>query len=127
METSSAAAETMAASETLVRALHISYIAEELGIPVEHPLEIQIDANAALGFLNNTGGPSKMKHLDIRKDWIQQIRDRDLVKFVKVPTKDNKADFMTKLQNRVEFNRLYKQLAYAPDTSDESDGSDSDE
>ena len=102
--TSSAAAETMAASETLVRALHISYIAEELGIPVEHPLEIQIDANAALGFLNNTGGPSKMKHLDIRKDWIQQIRDRDLVQFVKVPTKENRADFMTKLQNKVEFN-----------------------
>ena len=82
--TSSANAETIATSETLVRALHLTYIAEEVGIRVDRPIQIQIDANAALGFLNNTGGSSKMKHLDIRKDWIQQLRERDLAEFIKV-------------------------------------------
>ena len=124
--TSSANAEVMAASETVVRALHISYIAEELGMVVPRPLQIQIDASAALGFLNNTANSGKMKHIDICKGWVQQLRDRKAVEFVKVDGKDIKADFMTKLLDRVEYNRQYTSLVYAPGTK-LYDDSDSDE
>ena len=53
---SSGNAETIAAGATVARAMHLGYIAEELGVPVEHPLRVGIDANAAMGFLQNTGG-----------------------------------------------------------------------
>ena len=64
-----------------------------------------------MGFINNTANSGKMKHLDIRKDWIQLVRDRGLAEFVKEDGKLIKADFMTKLHNRVEYNRQYKELA----------------
>ena len=109
------------------RALHVSYIAEEMGMEVSRPIEIEIDANAALGFINNTSSSTKMKHLDIREDWIQLIRDRGLAEFIKVDGKVIKADFMTKLLNRVEYNRQHKELAYTTIIESADTDSDSDE
>ena len=113
--TSSGHAETHAASDTLVRALHVTYFAEEIGVEIPRPIRIEIDANAALGFLNNTGGATRMKHLDIRSGWIQQLRDRSIAEFIKVDGKLIAANFMTKLLNRVEFDQEYKRLAYIPE------------
>ena len=119
-----------AAGATVARAMHLGYIAEELGIPVEHPLRVGIDANAAMGFLQNTGGSGRMKHMDIRHDWIQQARDRSIVEFVKEPTETIKADFYSKLHDRMEYNRKYAQVAYMYIPADtiklEGDGSDED-
>ena len=60
-----------------------------------------------------------MKHIDIREAWIQQLRDRDVVTFNKVDGKQIQANFMTKLLDKLEFNREYAKLAYQPETSDE--------
>ena len=109
--TSSANGETLAASDTLVRGLHVTYVSEELNISVPRPIIIDIDANAALGFLNNTGGGGRMKHIDIREAWIQQLRDRDVVTFNKVDGKLIKANFMTKLLDKLEFNKELARLA----------------
>ena len=49
-----------------------------------------------------------------------------LVEFVKEDGKLIKADFMTKLHNRVEYNRQYRSLAYSPN-AEVGDGSDADE
>ena len=121
--TSSANGETLAASDTLVRGLHVTYVSEELNVSVPRPIVIDIDANAALGFLNNTGGGGRMKHIDIREAWIQQLRDRNVVTFNKVDGKLIKANFMTKLLDKLDFNREYAQLAYQPETSDELEDS----
>ena len=48
------------------------------------------------------------------------------MEFVKVDGKAIKADFMTKLLDRVEYNRQYTSLVYAPGTK-LYDDSDSDE
>ena len=74
---SSANAESIAASDGLVRGLHLTYVCEELHIDVPRPITIDIDASAAIGFLNNTGSGGKMKHIDIRESWVQQLRDRE--------------------------------------------------
>ena len=65
--TSTANSELVAAGAAQSRALHLSYTADELGITVERPIRIFIDASAAKGFLENTGCGGRMKHLDIRK------------------------------------------------------------
>ena len=41
---SSANAESIAASDTLVRALHVTYVGEDLHIDVPRPIMIDIDA-----------------------------------------------------------------------------------
>ena len=112
--TSSGNAEVISAAACGVRALHLSYIAEELGIDVPRPVPIGLDANAAPGLLQNTGGSGRMKHLDIRADWIQQARDLSKLEYIKENTNDIDADFFTKLHDRVEYNEKYARLAYIP-------------
>ena len=112
--TSSGNAELIAASGPTTRALHLSYIAEELGLPIERPIQVGLDANAALGFLDNTGSSGRMKHLDIREDWIQQARDRTIVEFHKEPTEEIDSDFFTKLHDKTAFDTKYARLAYIP-------------
>ena len=48
--TSTAKSELVAAGACQSRALHLSYIVDELGITVERPIRIFIDASAAKGF-----------------------------------------------------------------------------
>ena len=45
-----------------------------------------------------------------------QLRDRTIAEFVKVDGTIIKANFMTKLLNRVEFDHEYKRLAFIPET-----------
>ena len=108
---SSGNAELIAASDTLTRALHFTFVAEELNIAVPRPIVVDLDASAALGFLHNTGGGGKMKHIDIREGWVQQIRDKGTVSFNKVDGKLIPANFMTKLLERLEYNHEYQRLA----------------
>ena len=112
--TSSGNAELIAASGATTRGLHLSYIIEELGQPIERPIRVGLDANAALGFLDNTGSSGRMKHLDIREDWIQQARDRTIVEFHKEPTEEIDSDFFTKLHDKTDFDKKYARLAYIP-------------
>ena len=120
---SSANAESIAASDGLVRGLHLTYVSEELHIDVPRPITIDIDASAAIGFLNNTGGGGKMKHIDIREGWVQQLRDREVVQFNKVDGTLIKANFMTKLEDKVQYNKEYARLAYQPELADELEDS----
>ena len=78
-------------------------MAQELGISIPGKIRIYADATAAIGFANGASGQSRMKHLDLRQAWIQQIRDRSIAEFIKVDGTDNKADFFTKLLSRVLF------------------------
>ena len=112
--TSSANAETVAAADSLQRSLHLSYIAKELQLSVPHPLIIYIDATAAIGFIENTGGGGKMKHLDIKEGWIQLLRDRDIAEFWKIEGPLNLADFFTKLNDRIIFDQQYAMIQYIP-------------
>ena len=104
----------MAAADSLQRSLHLSYIAKELQLSVPHPLIIYIDATAAIGFIENTGGGGKMKHLDIKEGWIQLLRDRDISEYWKIEGPLNLADFFTKLNDRIIFDQQYAMIQYIP-------------
>ena len=106
--TSSAAAEVQAGAEATGVLLHLKYITEELGMEVPSPQIIYTDATAAMGFFRNTGAGGKMKHIDIRLGWVQQIRDRSLVDWEKIPGELNPADAMTKLLEGRDFERHHK-------------------
>jgi len=102
---STAQAELHALSTGVQHGLHAWYIAQELGLEVGERLQTYVDASAAISFALKIGSKTKMKHLDIRKAWIQQLRDRKLVDINKVDTKDQKADALTKIMGKVEYQR----------------------
>jgi len=44
-----------------------------------------------------------MRHIDVRADWVKQLRDRSVCKIVKIPGVDNIADGLTKILSRPAF------------------------
>ena len=65
-------------------------------LPVADKIEIQVDAGAAVGFINNTGTVGRMKHIDLREGWIDILRNKQL-KYKRVAGTENPADFFTKV------------------------------
>lgn len=47
-----------------------------------------------------------MKHIDIRENWANELRDRGKCFIAKIPGTENPADFLTKLFTAAEFKRL---------------------
>ena len=73
-------------------------MAGELGLHLDKMLPVFVDTNAAIGFARNNGGTSKVKHIAVRAVWVQQIRDKEQIKILKVAGTKNPADFSTKVK-----------------------------
>ena len=97
-------------ADCLKAAMHVEHICKELGLELDPKLEVRVDAAAAIGFARSVSGHKRMKHLDLRAGWIQQLRDTSLADFVKVDGSINRADFFTKLFTRVRFCEEERQL-----------------
>jgi len=94
---SSGEAEIHALSEAIKIGLHLKYVGQELGLEMPDRVPIEVDASAAIAFAENTLGVGRMKHLDLRSEWIRQMKDNQEVVFIKVDGKTNLADFFTKV------------------------------
>mgnify|MGYP006251822303 CR=1 FL=1 len=53
-----------------------------------------------------------MKHIDIRSEWVQMVRDRHQFEFEKVDGTRNPADVFTKLLDRSEFEVYQQELMH---------------
>ena len=49
---------------------------------------------------------TKLKHIDVRQQWVEWLRDKSLCKLKYVNTKENLSDFFTKLLETDTFQRL---------------------
>ena len=106
---SSGAAEIYAASVSLTEILHLSYLMEEMGHQMDPPFRIKVDNTAAIAFSEGKVRKSKLKHIDVRQQWVEWLRDRSLVKLEYVNTKLNLADFYTKILDTETFENLRDQ------------------
>lgn len=106
---SSGRAELNALASGLREGLHLMHISEELGIlPAGSRLRVYCDSNAALGFSENNGNTTQMKHVDIRQDWVRECRDRTESDLFRVDGKCDGADHFSKIMGRAEFERTSK-------------------
>ena len=103
---SSAAAEIYGAANATMDILHLSYIADELGIEFPKPIRLQIDNTAAKAFCDNSVYKTNLKHIDCRQHWVRTLRDKNILHPVYVPTKENIADLFTKILPRLTFQYL---------------------
>jgi hypothetical protein len=109
---SSAEAEAFAMSECVKSAKHAQYVMEELDIPHSEVIEIGVDASAAISFANNTSTIGRMKHIDMRCDWVRTLRDSGNVVFKKILGIENPSDFMTKILTAIGFKAQNEQLVH---------------
>jgi hypothetical protein len=101
-----AASEIFALSETSNRALGISYMAREFGVPMPTPIPILGDNAASITFHKATACKSRLVQFDTRLQWIKTLRDRKLFDCIKVGTADNIADIFTKITTTAIFQTL---------------------
>ena len=105
--TSSAETEIYSLGTFANELLALSYVAEEAGIPFPRPAIIHVDNAAALAFSKQGqyAGRSKLRHIDCKQQWVQVLRDSNLIQCVHVSTEFNTADIMTKPLDTATFER----------------------
>lgn len=65
-----------------------------------------MDNKAALAFASKTAGRTKLKHIDVRQEWVHTLRDKNIIVTERVPSKDSLADLFTKILPKFDFIRL---------------------
>jgi hypothetical protein len=109
-DTSSAAGEIYGAGNAVSEMLQLGYIADEVNIPFPKPAFLDMDNAAAEAFTNNTTIRTKLKHIDVRQEWVRCLRDKDIIVPRHVSSQDNLADFFTKILPPHTFIRLRGEL-----------------
>ena len=64
----------------------------------------------AKSFADNTQCKSKMKHINMKWNWVKDLRDQEVVKLDKIDGAVNLADALTKIQNNTRFKELNDML-----------------
>ena len=111
-DVSSGAAEIYGASTATQDILALKYITEEANMFFPLPIELQIDNETCKAFADDTVVKSRMKHIDVRQEWVQTLRDRDVFKLIHVPTMYNVADIGTKILLYPTFVRLRDMIMF---------------
>ena len=109
---SSGAAEVYAAGNATFEFLHLSYTADEMGIPFPQPILMGVDNKAAIAFSDNTAFKTKLKHIDVRQEWVRTLRNKDILQTEHVPSKDNLADIFTKILDADTFEGLRNRMMH---------------
>ena len=96
-DVSSAAAEIYAASVALSEMCYLSYISDEMGVPIRLPFRLQVDNSTCLAFGEDQIQRSKLRHIDCRQEWVLALRDAKVVQMEWVESAHNFADLFTKI------------------------------
>ena len=101
-----AAVEIYAASVALSEILHLSYVHSEMGEEFDLPINIEVDNATAIAFSQGTARRSKLKHIDVRQQWVQELRDKQARKLTKVSSERNLSGIFTKILEPERFECL---------------------
>ena len=112
---SSAAAEIYCAGNATMDFLHLSHVADEMGVKFPKPFLLQMDNEAAKCFADDSCFKTKLKHIDCRQEQVKLLRDKDICKPKKVPTGDNLADIFTNILPSKTFLHLRSRIMVDPD------------
>ena len=112
--TSSAEAEIYSLALFTNEILSLSYAVQEAGFTFPRPAVVQVDNQAAIAFSRqaDTGGRSKLRHIDLRQEWVHLLRESGLVTCIHVSTVNNLSDILTKPLDHATFKRLRDQIMY---------------
>ena len=67
---------------------------------------MQVDNKAAIAFSDNSAFKTKLKHIDVRQEWVKTLRNKNIIETTHVPSKDNLADLFTKILDADTFESL---------------------
>jgi hypothetical protein len=103
---STSAAEFIAASEASKQAVWLRRLWADLGYAIDGPVTLYEDNEACEKLIKNYGGHDRLKHLDIRLSVVREHYDKNLITIRRVPSRDQLADFLTKVMPALQHARL---------------------
>lgn len=108
VSTSTLEAEYVAAAEATKEAVWLRTFINDLGITGLHidTVPLHIDNNSALLATRNPDFNGRMKHIDVRHHFIREKVEEGVIDTIRVASKDNLADILTKPLDLVDFERL---------------------
>ena len=83
-----------------------------MGIPFPKPFTMNVDNKAAIAFSDNSAFKSKLKHIDVRQEWVQTLRNKSILTTKYVRSEDNLADLFTKILTADIFERLRNRMMF---------------
>jgi hypothetical protein len=106
---SSTEAEYMALSESGRQVMWMKHLCAELNLPVDK-VPICIDNNGAIFISSNPIQERRIKHIDVRYHYIRECVENGDIEILRIDSKDNTADTLTKPLGRVKFVEFREQL-----------------
>ena len=103
-------AEYVALAETISELLWMKMALTELGVPMDGPMKVYIDNQAAKKLAQNPVNQDRTKHIDISYHFIRDAVKAGIVDLYYVPTRQNVSDLLTKATKRVIFKELVGRL-----------------
>ena len=97
-------------TEAMKKAIWLQRLLDDLGID-QDLLTINWDSMSAIYLAKNQVYHVRMKHIDIRFHFFQEILDEGNIKLKKIHTKENPVDMLTKVIAGVKF-AYYKKLVH---------------
>ncbi|MCO5582244.1 hypothetical protein L7F22_036136 [Adiantum nelumboides] len=88
-------AEYVAENEACKEAIWLGRLVADLGIKVDMP-ELYCDSQSAIQLAKNLVFHSKTKHIDVKYHFIREVLEDQQIQLMKIHTKDNPADILTK-------------------------------
>ncbi|WP_176691529.1 Ty1/Copia family ribonuclease HI, partial [Enterobacter cloacae complex sp. GF14B] len=88
-------AEYVAANEACKEAIWLGRLVADLGINADMP-ELYCDSQSAIQLAKNPVFHSKTKHIDVKYHFIREVLEDKQIQLLKIHTKDNPADLLTK-------------------------------
>jgi len=106
-------AEYMAMMEAMKEAIWLQGLLDDLGIE-QDLLKISCDSKSAIYLAKNQVYHVRTKHIDVRFHFVREILDEGDIELLKIHTKENLADMLTKVVSGVKFTHCKELLHILP-------------
>ena len=103
---SSTEAEMNALADGVQENQWVKFLVEELWNKTLEPSTFHVDNQGLVEKIKNFGSNSKTKHLDIKMKWLRDLKNKNEISVVLIPSKDMIADALTKSSNAKSLNCL---------------------
>ena len=75
--------------------LYAKHVIESVGLKVKLPMILECDNKGAVDLANNWSSGGRTRHVDVRQNFLRELKEQGILKVIWVPGSNNDADMHT--------------------------------
>ena len=79
-----------------------------IGLQVELPMILECDNKGAVDLANNWTAGGRTRHVDVRQNWLRELKEEGILRVQWIPGSENNADMHTKNLGGPSFEKFCK-------------------